>query len=146
MQIYQWSILYVSSDFKVNIVEGGFFDSLFPETELVFDGEEYDATELQVGEDVSVTVTLRIMGFLQSENGQIVLGVPCLCIEVVPEVEHEGGEGRRVETPGEVQSHEEGEHDPQLLEDSHEVSGIHLASEGEVPKDFFIDFFLFFFC
>ena len=31
------------------------------------------------------------------------------------------------------------EHDPQLLEDSHEVSGIHLASEGEVAKDFFID-------
>ena len=31
------------------------------------------------------------------------------------------------------------EHGPQLLEDSHEVSGIHLASGGEVPEDFFID-------
>ena len=114
-------------------------DSLFPETDLVFDGEENDVAELQVGEDVSMTVMLRIMALLQSENCQIVLCVPCLCIDVVPEVEHEGGEGRRVEAPGGVQSHKEVEDGLQLLEDSHEASGIRLASEGEVAKDFFID-------
>ena len=114
-------------------------DSLFPETDLVFDGEENDVAELQVGEDVSMTVMLRVVALLQSENCQIVLCVPCLCIDVVPEVEHEGGEGRLVEAPGGVQSHEEVEEDLQLLEDSHEASGIRLASEGEVAKDFFID-------
>ena len=66
-------------------------DSLFPETDLVFDGEENDVAELQVGEDVSMTVMLRVVALLQSENCQIVLCVPCLCIDVVPEVEHEGG-------------------------------------------------------
>ena len=89
VQIYQLSILYVSSDVKINILEGG-VDALFAETELVFDGERYDVTKLQVREDVSVTVTLRIMAFLQNENGQIVLGVPGLRSEVVPEVEHQG--------------------------------------------------------
>ena len=47
MQTSQWSILYVCSDVKVNILEGGVLDSLFPETDLVFDGEEYNVAELQ---------------------------------------------------------------------------------------------------
>ena len=38
-----------------------------------------------------------------------------------------------------MQSHEKVEDVLQLLEDCHEASGIGLASEGEVAKDFFID-------
>ena len=139
MQISEGSDSYVFLDVQVNILEGGVLDSLFPEADLVFDGEENDVTELQVGNDVSMAVMFRVVALLQSENCQIVLGVPRLRIKVVPEVEHEGGEGRRVEAPGVVQSHEEVEDDLQLLEDSHEASGIRLASEGEVAKDFFID-------
>ena len=56
MQISEWSNSYVCSDVKVNVLEGGVLDSLFPETDLVFDGEENDVTELQVGEEVSMTV------------------------------------------------------------------------------------------
>ena len=138
MQISEGSDSYVFLDVQVNILEGGVLDSLFPEADLVFDGEENDVTELQVGDDVSMAVMFRVVALLQSENCQIVLGVPRLRIKVVPEVEHEGGEGRRVEAPGVVQSHEEVEDDLQLLEDSHEASRIRLAFEGQVAKDFFI--------
>ena len=130
--------LYVCSDVEVNVLEGGVVDALFLETDLVFDGEEDDVMELQVGEEVSMTVMLRVVMLLQSESCLIVLCVPGLCIKVEAEVEHEGGEGRRAEASGGVQSHEEGEEVLQLLEDGHEVVGFSLAFEGEVAKDLFI--------
>ena len=113
-------------------------DSLFPETGLVFDGEENDVAELQVGEDVSMTVMLRVVMLLQSESCLIVLCVPGLCIKVEAEVEHEGGEGRRAEASGGVHSHEEGEEFLQLLEDERELVGFLLAFEGDVAKGLFI--------
>ena len=104
VQMYQLSILYVSTDVKIDILEGGVFDALFAETELVFDGEKYDVMKHQVRENDGVTVTLRAVAFLQGENAQIVLGVLGLRFEVVSEVEHQGSQGGRVQTAGEVQS------------------------------------------
>ena len=49
VQMYQLSVLYVSSDVKINVLEGGVSDALFAEMELVFDGEKYDVLKLQVG-------------------------------------------------------------------------------------------------
>jgi hypothetical protein len=43
--------------------------------ELVFDGEKYDVMKLQVREGDGVTVTLRAVTFLQSEDSLIALGV-----------------------------------------------------------------------
>ena len=129
MQISEGSDSYVYLDVQVNILEGGVLDSLFPEADLVFDGEENDVTELQVGNDVSMAVMFRVVALLQSENCEIVLGVSRLRVKVVSEVEHEGGERRRGELSGGVQSHEEVEDDLQLLEDSHEASGVCLTRE-----------------
>ena len=129
MQICEGSDSYVCLDVQVNILEGSVLGSLFTESDVVFDGEEDDVADLQVGDDVSMPVMLRVVALLQSKNRQIVLSVPCLRVKVVSEVEHEGGERRRGELSGGVQSHEEVEDDLQLLEDSHEASGVCLTRE-----------------
>ena len=64
MQISEGSDSYVCLDVQVNILEGGVLDSLFPEADLVFDGEENDVTELQVGNDVSMAVMFRVVALL----------------------------------------------------------------------------------
>ena len=45
-QISEWSMSYVCSDVKVDILEGGVLGSLFSETDLVFGDEKDDVTEL----------------------------------------------------------------------------------------------------
>lgn len=46
-------------------------------------------TQLQVGEDVGMTVMLRVVMLLHGKDFLIVLGVLCLGIKVVLDVEHE---------------------------------------------------------
>ena len=74
---------------------------------------------------------------LQGEEGQVVLGVLRLRIDVMLEVEDERVEGGQVEVPGGVQLHEGAVEDLQLSEDTHESSSVHLASEDEVAYYFF---------
>ena len=80
---------YVCSVVKVDILERGVLGALFPETDLVFGDEKDDVTQLQVGEDVGMTVMLRVVMLLHGEDFLKVLGVLCLGIKVVLDVEHE---------------------------------------------------------
>ena len=82
-------------------------------------------------------VMCLVMLCFQGEKGQVVLGVLCLRIDVMLEVEDERVEGGRVEVSGGVQLHGGGVEDLQLSEDTHESSSVHLASEDEVAYDFF---------
>ena len=67
------------------------------------------------------------------------LGVLGLRFKVMSELEHQGGQGDRVQAAGEVLSHKVGVQGLQLLEDLHEASGIHLTGKGEVVQDVFSD-------
>ena len=120
-------------------MERGVCESLFPEADLVSDGEQDDVTKLEIGRDVSMEVMLFVMTFLQGEESQVVLSVLRLRIDVMLEMEDEGVEGGRVEVPGGVQVHEGAVEDLQLSEDTHGSSGVHLASKHQVPDDLFRD-------
>ena len=112
-------------------------ESLFPEADLVFEAEQNDVTKLEIGGDGSMEVMFLVMPFLQGEEGQVVLGVLRLRIDVMLEVEDERVEGGQVEVPGGVQLHQGVVKDLQLSEDTHESLSVHLASEDEVANDFF---------
>ena len=94
-------------------MEGCVCESLFPEKKLVFDAEQNDMTKLEIGGDGGMEVMFLVMLCLQGEKGQVVLGVLCLRIDVMLEVEDERVEGGRVEVSGGVQLHEGGVEDLQ---------------------------------
>ena len=128
----------VCLDVEVYVLEKCVLSALFPEAEVVPDGEEGGMVELHVGEEVFLAVVLRVMEVLQSDGSLIVLGVLGLCVKVEAEVELEEGEGLRAEASSAVHSHEEGEEFLQLLEDERELVGFLLAFEGDVAKSLFM--------
>ena len=80
-QISERSMSYVCSVVKVDILERGVLGALFPETDLVFGDEKDNVTQLQV--------MICVVMLLHGEDFLIVLGVLCLGIKVVLDVEHE---------------------------------------------------------
>ena len=124
-------------DVEVYVLERSVVSALLLETEVIAEGEEDDAAELEVGRELSMAVVLRVVVLLQSEGGLIVLRVLGLCVKVDLEVEHEGVEERRVEASGAVQVRDEGEELLQHREEDRELVSFLFAFKGDVAGDFF---------
>ena len=127
-------------DVEVYVLERSVVGALLLEPEVIAEGEEDDAAELEVGRELSMAVVLRVVVLLQSEGGLIVLRVLGLCVKVDLEVEHEGVEERRVEASGAVQVRDEGEELLQHREDDRELVGFLFAFKSDVAGDFLFGF------
>ena len=124
-------------DVEVYVLERSVVSVLLLETEIIAEGEEDDAAELEVGRELSMAVVLRVVVLLQSEGGLVVLRVLDFCVIVDLEVEHEGVEDLRVEASGTVQLRDEGEELLQHREEDRELVSFLFAFKGDVAGDFF---------
>ena len=124
-------------DVEVYVLERSVVGALLLEPEVIAEGEEDDAAELEVGRELSMAVVLRVVVLLQSEGGLIVLRVLGLCVIVDLEVEHERVEELRGEASVAVHVHHEGEELLQLREVERELVSFLFAFKGDVAGDFF---------